>query len=169
MAVSVSPTLVALLTASAFFVFSSYLPSWFLQLTVGSNVGAVIMLVIVLIVLQADIVVGLAVFLAVAALFLENRRRTVSRVTASMPSKSEPIKIQELDTPAENLVPGEIHPNHKGSDAEDYGYEPTEESGKNDFEGLGAESQDEKQPLETVPSQPSMVSEMMQQKGLATI
>ena len=166
---SLSPTLVALLTACACFVFSPYLPSWFLQLTVGTTAGAVILLVIILIVLQSDIVVGLATFLAIAALFLEHRRRTVVKVMSTMTAKSEPLNIKELDTPAPDLVPGEIHPNHKGSEAEDYGYEPTEESGKNDFEGLGAESQDEKQPLETVPSQPSIVSEMMQQKGLATI
>ena len=79
------------------------------------------------------------------------------------------MRIKELDTPAENLVPGEVHPDRKDSEVDDYGFEPTEESGKNDFEGLGAESQDEKQPLETVPPQPSIVSEIMQQKGLATI
>jgi len=166
---NVSPTLAALVAACLIFVLSSYIPSWFLQLTVGTNVGAVIMLVAVLFVLQADSVVGLATFLAVAALFLEHRRRTVLRVTASLTTKETPMKIKELDTPAENLVPGEIHPEHKGSEAEEYGYEPTEESGKNDVEGLGNESQDEKQPLETVPPQPSIVSEMMQQKGLAVI
>jgi len=140
-----------------------------LELTVGTTAGALILLVLVLLVLQVDIVLGLATFLAVAALFLENRRRTVSKVSSMMTTKEEPMRIKELDTPAENLVPGEIHPDHKGSEADDYGFEPTEESGKNDFEGLGAESQDEKQPLETVPPQPSIVSELMQQKGLATI
>jgi hypothetical protein len=140
-----------------------------LELTVGTTVGALILLVLVLFVLQVDIVLGLATFLAVAALFLENRRRTVSKVSSMMTTKEEPMRIKELDTPAENLVPGEVHPDRKDSEVDDYGFEPTEESGKNDFEGLGAESQDEKQPLETVPPQPSIVSEIMQQKGLATI
>ena len=165
-----SPTLSVLLVACFLFVVSPYIPSWFLNLVVGTNVGALLMLVLVLAVLQTDIVLGLATFLAVAALFLENRRRTVNKVTAMLGNtKSQPLEIKELSVPAPNLVPGEIHPDHKGSEAEDYGFEPTEESGKNDVESLGAESQDEKQPLETVPPQPSIVSELMQQKGLAVI
>jgi len=165
----VSPTLAVLLVACILFVVSPYIPSWILSVTVGTQVGALLMLILVLVVLQGDIVLGLAVFLAVAALFLENRRRTVQKVVATMTTVKQPFDVKELSTPAPNLVPGEIHPEHKGSEAEDYGFEPTEESGKNDVEDLGAESQDEKQPLETVPPQPSIVSEMMQQKGLAAI
>ena len=164
-----SPTLSVLIAACVLFIFSSYLPSWLLHLVVGTNVGALLALVLVLVVLQNDIVLGLATFLAVAALFLENRRRTVNKVTMMMSTTKQPFDIKELSTPAPDLVPGEIHPDHKGSEVEDYGFEPTEESGKNDVESLGAESQDEKQPLETVPPQPSLVSELMQQKGLATI
>jgi len=164
-----SPTLSVLLSACFLFVVSAYIPSWILDLVVGTNVGALLMLVLVLAVLQTDIVLGLATFLAVAALFLENRRRTVKKVTAKLGNKTEPLEIKELSVPAPDLVPGEIHPDHKGSEAEDYGFEPTEESGKNDVESLGAESQDEKQPLETVPPQPSIVGELMQQKGFAMI
>jgi hypothetical protein len=126
------------------------------------------MLVLVLVILQMDSVLGLATFLAVAALFLENRRRTVRKVT-SMLSDKQNFEVKDLSTPAPPLVPGEIHPENQGSEVEDVGFEPTEESGKNDFEGLGAESQDEKQPLETVPPQPSAVGELLQQKGLAAI
>lgn len=135
----------------------------------GTPVGAVLMLVLVLIVLQSDIVLGLATFLAVAALFLENRRRTVTKVTMMLGGSKQPFDVKDLSVPAPNLVPGEVHPDRKESEVEDYGFEPTEESGKNDVESLGAESQDEKQPLETVPSQPGIVSEIMQQKGLATL
>jgi len=164
-----SPTLAVLLVACVFFVLSTYIPSFLLNMVVGTNVGALLMLVLVLVVLQTDIVLGLATFLAVAALFLENRRRTVNKVTVMMGSSKQLFDVKNLDTPAPNLVPGEIHPRHKDSEAEDYGFEPTEESGKNDVESLGAESQDEKQPLETVPPQPSIVAEIMQQKGLAAI
>jgi hypothetical protein len=164
-----SPTLAVLLGACVLFVFSTYIPSWLLHLVAGTTVGALLMLILVLIVLQADIVLGLATFLAVAALFLENRRRTVSKVTMMMGSTKQLFDVKELDTPAPNLIPGEVHPERKDSEVEDYGFEPTEESGKNDVESLGAESQDEKQPLETVPPQPSLVSNMMQQKGLAAI
>jgi hypothetical protein len=164
-----SPTLAVLLAACIVFVLSPYIPSWILNVTVGTQVGALLILVLVLIVLQGDIVLGLAVFLAAAALFLENRRRTVQKVVKTMSSEKQPFDVKELSTPAPNLVPGEIHPERKDSETEDYGFEPTEESGKNVVEDLGMESQDEKQPLETVPPQPSIVSEMMQQKGLAAI
>jgi len=165
----VSPTLAVLLVACVVFILAPFIPSFILQYTVGTQIGALLALVLVLAVLQVDIVVGLAVFLAVASLFLENRRRSVQKVITSLANTKQPFEVKELDTPAPNLVPGEIHPNHQGSETEDYGFEPTEESGKNDFEGIGAESQDEKQPLETVPPQPSVVSELMQQKGLAAI
>ena len=125
------------------------------------------MLVLVLIVLQSDIVVGLATFLAVAALFLEHRRRTVTKVTASMLQVKAPFKVEDL-ADAPHLVPGEKHPRHKEADVDDYSFEPTEESGKNDFDRVD-ESQDDKQPLETVPPVPSEVSEALQNKGLAKI
>jgi hypothetical protein len=164
------PTLATLLAACAVFILAPYIPSWILQLAVGTNVGALLMLVLVLVVLQTDIVLGLSVFLAVAALFLENRRRTVKKVTAILATeKAAPLEVKELSTPAPNLVPGELHPEREGSYTEDVDFQPTEDSGKNDVEDLGLESQDEKQPLETVPPQPSIVSELMQQKGLATI
>lgn len=165
----IPPTLAVLLATCLLFVLAPYIPSWILNVTVGTQVGSLLLLVLVLMVLQVDIVLGLAVFLAAAALFLENRRRIVTKVMAQISTEKQPFDVKDLSTPAPNLVPGEIHPDHKGSEAEDYSFEPTEESGKNGVESLGAESQDEKQPLETVPSQPSIVSEMMQQKGLAAI
>lgn len=163
----VSPTLMALLVACAVFVLSPFIPSWFLNLTVGTKVGSVILLVAVLIVLQDDIVVGLATFLAVAALFLEHRRRTVVKVTTAMVPDKVPFKVQDFKE-AENLVPGEVHPAHKEAEVDDYGFEPTEDSGKNSFEKVDV-SQDDKEPLETVPPAPSVVSELLQGKGLASI
>jgi len=162
----ISPTLMALLASCAVFVLAPFIPSWFLNLTVGTTVGSLLLLVLVLIILQGDIVVGLATFLAVAALFLENRRRMVTKVTGSMPVKA-PFKTEDL-VDAPDLVPGEKHPPHKEADVDDYSFEPTEESGKNSFERVD-ETQDDKQPLETVPPVPSVVSEFLQDKGLAKI
>lgn len=103
-----SPTLSVLLVACALFVFSTYIPSFLLNLLVGTPVGAVLMLVLVLIVLQSDIVLGLATFLAVAALFLENRRRTVTKVTMMLGGSKQPFDVKDLSVPAPNLVPGEV-------------------------------------------------------------
>jgi hypothetical protein len=131
-------------------------------------VGCVLLFVLVLIVLQNDVVIGLATFMAVTALFLEHRRRTVMKVTSMLTPGSSTADIKELDVPSPNIVPGEVHPSRKGSELEDAGFEPTEESGKNDFERVD-ESQDEKQPLDTVPPQPNEVSKFLQDKGLATL
>ena len=160
-----SPTLMSLLAACAVFVLSPYFPTWVLELTVGTMVGSLLMLVFVLITLQHDMVVGLAVFLAVSALFLEQRRRRVIKVTSSLKSE-EQLDIKELE-PAPDLVPGEVHPSFKGSDIEDYGFEPSDDA-TNKFDQVDL-SQDEKEPLDTVPPQPSEVSQLLQEKGLAEI
>lgn len=163
-----SPTLTILLVACAFFVLSPYIPSWLLKITVGTTIGSAFMLILVLIVLQDDIVLGLATFMAVAALFLENRRRTVEKVTSMLTTGKVPFAYKELDVKAPDLVPGEKHPDSKEAVVEDHGYEPEEQSGTNKFENVG-ESQDDKHPLDTVPPKPSEVSEFLQEKGLAHI
>lgn len=164
----ISPTLTILFVACALFVLSPYFPSWLLQMTVGTTIGSAFLLVLVLIVLQDDIVLGLATFMAVSALFLENRRRTVEKVTKALTPDKAPFEFKDLDKNAPDLVPGEKHPSPKEADVEDHGYEPEEQSGTNKFENVG-ESQDEKHPLDTVPPKPSEVSEFLQEKGLAHI
>jgi len=166
---SISPILVVLLLSCALFVLTPYLPCSVLKLTTGNSVGSAVLLMLVLYALSIDEILGLAVFLAVAALFLEQRRRTVQTVSKAIDSKETPsFSVELLDKPAENLVPGEVHPSSKDADVEDYSFEPTEESGTNKFEDVG-ESVQEKQPLDTVPPQPSVVSEMLQNKGLAHV
>lgn len=164
-----SPTLMFLLGACAVFVLSPFIPSWLLKITVGTTAGALLLMVAVLIVLQGDIVLGIATFLAVAALFLEHRRRTVVKVQSTLIAEKRPLEIKELDTPAPDLVPGEIHPPPKESDVEDVGFEPTDESGTNEFEGLSVSQDTKVPPMETVPPRPGEVSEMFQGKGLAAI
>ncbi len=157
-----------LVAAGLVFVLSPYIPTAFLKYTVGTMVGAAALLLLALYVIRMDNVLGLAVFLAVAALFLENRRRTVDSVTKIMTAEKTTFSVEQLNKPAPNIVPGEVHPPHKQADIEEYGFEPTEESGQNKFESADY-SQDEKQPLDTVPPQPNEVSELLQQKGLANI
>lgn len=164
-----SPTLMFLLGACAVFVLSPFIPSWVLKLTVGTSLGALLLMVLVLLVLQGDIVIGIATFLAVAALFLEHRRRKVAKVKSTLTPGKQPLEIKELDTPAPDLVPGERHPPPKYSDIEDVGFEPTDNSGKNDYEGVGASQDGKIPPLDTVPSRPDEVSEIFQGKGLANI
>ena len=164
---NVSPTLVMLLAACAVFLLTPYFPYSVLKMTAGNKVGSAVLLALVLYALAKDRLLGLAAFLAVAALFLEQRRRTVEVVTKKADPKEKPaFSVEQLDKPAPNIVPGEVHPERSESETEDYSFEPTEESGTNKFEDVG-ESYNEKHPLETVPPQPSEVSEMFQAKGLS--
>jgi hypothetical protein len=161
-------TITVLAAACAVFVLSPYLPQSLLKFTVGNMVGSAALLLLVLYVIRIDAVLGLAVFLAVAALFLENRRRTVDTVREVITNEKTSFRVEGLDKPAPPIVPGEVHPAHREPDIEDHGFEPTEDSGQNTFEKVDY-SQDEKQPLETVPPQPNEVSELLQEKGLANI
>ena len=155
------------------FLISPYLPYSVLHATVGTRLGAFLLLALVLYVLFLDQTLGLATFLAVAALFLEQRRRTVERVrtvAVADPSSgsNNKFQVEQLTVPAPNIIPGEVHPPRKVADIDDYSFEPSEETGNNKFEQID-ESYDDKQPLETVPPQPNEVSEFIQQKGLANI
>jgi hypothetical protein len=167
--INLSPTLLLLLGACAVFLLSPYIPYSILRLLVGNNVSAALALGLVLYMLAKDRVVGLAVFLAVAALFLEQRRRTVEVVTnAQDPQRKSAFTVEQLNKPAPNIVPGEVHPPRSDSEVEDYSFEPTEESGTNKFENID-ETYNEKHPLDTVPPQPSEVSQFLQDKGLAAV
>jgi len=163
----VTPTLIALLASCAVFLLTPYIPYSVLKLTVGTKLSSAVLLCLVLYTLAQDRLLGLASFLAVAALFLEQRRRTVEKVTVPE-AAPPPFSVQQLNTPAPNIVPGEVHPPRKDSEVEDYSFEPSEESGGNRFENVD-ESYNEKQPLDTVPPHPSEVSDMLQLKGLASL
>lgn len=131
-------------------------------------VGSALVLLAVLMVLRQDRVLGLALFLAAAALFLENRRRMVNTVRVAMVSKeSVPAPVEELSSPAPDLVAGEVHPRRDSPEFEDHGFEPADDSGSNGFQRV-APSQNEKEPLETMPPHPEEVSEFFQSKGLGS-
>ena len=165
----ITSTLVILLGSCAIFLLTPYIPYTVLRMTVGNTISATIMLCLVLYTLAKDQLLGLASFLAVAALFLEQRRRTVDKVTASIDPRSKPsFSIDQLNVPARDLIPGEVHPPRKDAEIDDYSFEPLEESGGNKYEKMD-DTYDDKQPSETVPPQPSEVSEFLQLKGLANI
>jgi hypothetical protein len=147
------------------FLLSSMLPTGLLNLLVGNKVGAAIVLVAVLVLLRQDVVLALALFLAVAALFLEQRRRTVNALVQFKEPKEVPSTVENAGRPAPDLVPGEVHPESDTPEVTDHGFEPERETGSNEFQDVG-ESQDQKHPLETVPPQPEEVSHFLQSKGL---
>jgi len=167
--IKLTPTLFALLGSCMVFVFSPYIPYSVLRLIVGNQISVAALLILVLYTLARDHLLGLATFLAVAALFLEQRRRTVENVKKFEDPKAKPsFSVDQLNVPAPNIVPGEVHPPRKDAEVDDYSFEPTDESSSNKFEAVDS-SYNEKQPSATVPPHPSEVSEFLQLKGLANI
>ncbi len=164
----VTSALVAFFAAAAIFILSPYLPDALIRLTAGTMIGSAALLIAVLYTMRTDKVLSLAVFLAAAALFLESRRRTVTRVAIAMAADKPVFRVEQLNQPAPDLVPGEVHPPRHMAEYEDHSFEPSEETGSNKFEPVG-ESLDDKHPLETVPPHPNEVSDMLQEKGLAAV
>jgi hypothetical protein len=162
-----TPKFLAVIAACSVFLLSPYIPLDVLKLVVGNRVGAFLLIGLVIYALVLDNTIGLAVFLAACALFLEQRRRTVEIVKEVQGSGKESL-VDNLIVPAPNIVPGEVHPSKRDAEVDDYSFEPTEESGTNTYDKVG-ESYNEKDPLDTVPPQPNEVSELLQQKGLASI
>jgi hypothetical protein len=164
-----SSRIVALTAACAVFLLAPYIPYSLLRLAVGNKVGAFVLIALVIYALMQDNVLGLACFLAVAALFLEQRRRKVEVVKKSQDPNIQPtFPVDQLSVPAPNIVPGEVHPPRKDAEVEDYSFEPSDGVATDTFDGV-SESFDQKQPLDTVPPQPNQVSQMLQAKGLASI
>ena len=163
-----TPKFLAVIAACAMFLLSPYFPFSVLKMTVGNRVGAFLLIGLVIYALAIDNTIGLAVFLAVCSLFLEQRRRTVEMVK-EMGSVNESTNdaVNEIVS-APDIVPGEIHPPSKEPEVDDYSFEPTDESGTNTYDDV-LESYNDKHPLETVPSQPNEVSQFLQEKGLASI
>jgi hypothetical protein len=167
--IKVTSTLLILLGSFMVFLLTPYIPYTVLKMTVGNTLSAAAMLCLVLYALAKDRLLGLASFLAVAALFLEQRRRTVDKVSAAMDPRAKPaFNVDQLNVPARDLVPGEVHPPRKDAEVEDYSFEPSEEAGTNKYEKTD-DTYDDKHPSDTVPPQPNEVSEFLQLKGLANI
>jgi hypothetical protein len=164
----ISPSVIALFVALAVFLVAPYLPSALLKGTVGTRIGAAAVLGAVLYVGRTVMTLGLAAFLAAAALFLEQRRRIVEKIQLKIASQKtgSPGSVADLSKPAPPLIPGEIHPDHSEPEVQDHGYEPEEGSGSNSFKPVG-ESIDEKHALPTVRPDSESIGELMQEKGLA--
>jgi hypothetical protein len=62
--------------------------------------------------------------------------------------------VEVLSKPAEPIYETEMHPDFEVPDRESHPFEPTEETGSQDFRAVGV-SINEKEPLETAPSNSS--------------
>jgi hypothetical protein len=143
------------------FMFSSYIPNWVLKVTVNTYVGVAVLLGATLFFLKVDPVLSLAVFLAAGSLFLENRKRMVSKLevaqdaSAALEPGMKPAALSELDKDAPDIVDDEVHPAHESPETEEHGFHPEKESGSDEFHPVGESIDMKVPPTETIPSNSS--------------
>jgi len=147
-----SPTLAAISVAGLVFIFAGSIPKGILRPLVGSYIGATTLLLIVLAVAQYDVVISIAIALAVAALFIENRRAILMSVVDTI--EKEPVKVvKTVNSAPERHVESEAHIIEEEKMVERPQERPQERP--------------EREPLETVDN--DSVAELMIEKGLASL
>lgn len=133
------------------FLATPYFPNTLLSLLVGNYVGVFVLLTSNLFLLQVNLTVALGFFLMAGGLFLENRKRTLANVEAKMTKSIDGTSmapVSNLSVKAEDLVEGEIHPDHDEPIGDRKTYEPGGEVQTDRFERVG-ESIDQKHVLDT--------------------
>jgi len=148
------------------------IPTVVLRWSVGTYVGSFILLAFTVYILRQNMTLGLAAFLFVAALFLENRKRVITMIRRTNSPQQINTAKQQGSYPSDlgaspDLVVDEVHPPHGESSGEEVRYDAKDESiESNEVSGIGF---DGKVPLSTVGSLTSAVSDFMQKQGLASI
>ena len=134
------------------FVAAPFFPTPLLKLLVGNYVGVFVLLAANLYLLQIDLAVALAFFFACGGLFLESRKRTLAKVESALQQNTidgtNLAPVSSLSVNAEDLIEGEVHPEHDEPAGERRGFEQAEDSQTNRFERVG-ESVDQKHVLDT--------------------
>ena len=158
---------ILLVVCLAIFLASPYIPNSLLHATVNSYVGVAVLLGASLVAVRYDLLVGLAVFLAAGALFLENRKRLVTRSEMVAQTPGSPASVASLSIPAEPVMEDEVHPAFETPTEEEHAFEPSEKEGfQNEFKPVGP-SINTKTPLTTVSSNSSQRSaNFFEQQGL---
>ena len=134
------------------FVATPWMPTFLINSLVGNYVGVFAILATNLYLLRVDAVLSLAFFLAAGSLFLENRKRTLARIEAAQTQMTidgtnmAPVAV--LSKPADDLIDGEVHPEHESPSTEEHSFEPTPEGQSNSFHKIGL-SIDEKHIIPT--------------------
>jgi len=129
------------------FVSAPWIPTPVVNFLVGNYVSVFILLAANLYLLRVDAALSIAFFLAAGSLFLENRKRTLAKIENSqvnaLMNNSKQADVASLSVPAENLVEGEVHPDHEIPSTEEHPFEPSSEGQTNSFHKVG-QSIDEK-------------------------
>jgi len=132
---SVSPIIIGSL---AVFLVTPWLPTPIIKPIVGNPIGVFVLLALSIGIVMYNVLDGLAFFLAAGVLFLENRKRILSRIKkeASLndnnsKNKSTPSSVDY--PPADDLVEGEVHPEHDTPSEDESSFNPKDDSGSNKF------------------------------------
>ena len=164
-----SPILYILAACLLVFLIAPYIPTGVLRWTVGTYVGSVLLLALGVYILRHNTTLGLAAFLSITALFLENRKRVITMIQRERKNR-DASTVDQGSYPSDlnasvDLVTEEIHPPHGESTGEEVRYDAKDESIEmNDVSGM-----DGKAPLSTVGPVTSAISDFLQKQGLASI
>jgi len=134
------------------FLAAPYLPNAALSLLVGNYAGVFVLLAANMYLIQVNLTLALAFFFACGGLFLEQRKRKMAGISAKGAFKSidgtSLAPVENLSVKADDLVEGEVHPEHDEPAGERRTYEPKGDDQTNKFDRVG-ESVDEKHVLDT--------------------
>ena len=151
----VSPTLVSIIIAGIIFVFATYLPTSLLNVLAGTRIGAAAMLIAILVIVKYDVIVALSASLAVAAIFVEYRRRVVVSIRNSLVKPGQPDSVQNIGS-THKLLPVEAHPS------------PEEPSVS--LEEMNHDiPTSEREPLDTIEPSSNSIGELMEKSGFASL
>ena len=132
----------------AVFLAAPYIPTAAINIFAGNYVAVFIILALNLYLIRIDAVLSLTFFLAAGALFLEYRKRMLATIEKTAIQIGidgiNAAPVASLSVPAEDLIDGEVHPEHDTPTGEEHRYEPKEEAQSNSFYKVGI-SIDEKQ------------------------
>lgn len=146
------------------FIATPYMPTSLLKLVVGNVVGVFFLLALSVVAVRKNAMLGMAVFLAAASLFLEQRRRTISVIQQKYGAEKA---VDNLIVPAPNIIPNEVHPPHLDPEVDSHDFEPSKDEG-NEFSPVG-DSINEKHALTSGSMTTEKLVEMFESKGLASI
>jgi hypothetical protein len=151
----VSPTLISIVLAGLAFILMPYSPMWLLELLASTRVGVAVMLLGVLAVVQFDVVVSLALSLAVAAVFIEHRKRLVMKIQSNL-APNTPEQVSKIGS-NRTLIPSEVHPPSETPVIE----EVTEE--------VAQIPRSEREPLDTIDAHSESIAKLMEENGFASL
>jgi hypothetical protein len=166
---AVSPIIILSL---AVFLLAPWTPAPVLKVVVGNPIGVFVLLAASVITVKYNVIDGIAVFLACGVLFLENRKRTLSRIEnksgddGSGKRVSTQATVESLSTPADDLIEGEVHPEHDTPSEDESSFNPKGDNGSNKFEPVD-DTINEKVPPETFSGSAGSMADRFVRGGLA--